>query len=644
MRKYAVLALIVILALMMSGCAPFSPAPPTKAILEGRVVVPQRAVRQVGGQALAGATVRVKDLEGNIVATTTTDANGYYRVEVPAGGPYIIEVVKGSIKVLDVSPQVEVGETYPLGVADATSTAVALVFQAKVEAGEDPAEIDLDELAEDPKIKEELAQAIEEALAAGEDPTTAPEVIHLVQVIVTPPAPAPAPAPAPKPTPKPDTTPPTLKSLTAYLDPSGTRAAKIVDGKWTLEWTVGETVTKIEAIASEPVRLAVPEAQAVVKMSGKGWDPKTDNIVEIDAEYGTIKVDGDEEYGTTLIITPYEGNETAGLEGTFTFTVAAGVVEDLAGNKNDAISVTLVVGAAEGADTSWYSDSETSFTITTAAQLAGLAKLVNDGNDFSGKRITLGASIDLKGLEWTPIGTATRSFRGTFDGNNMVISNLRINQPNEVNIGLFGHVSGSASLLNVKFNNVKINAKEAVGALVGNVRNLAQPITNVHAERVTINSTHWAGGLVGYSYASFTNCSVNDVTVKLVFDTIKDDNGDKAGGLTGYQGEGSFTYEGCETTNVNISGVRDVGGLVGCSNEGVTFNNCHVTNGSVKADNATHEHDSPYAGGVVGRAAGAITLSGCSANVTVSSYKAGFAGELVGGPAGNFTITTNGGG
>ena len=498
MKKYAVLALIVILALMMSGCAPFSPAPPTKAILEGRVLVPEGAVRQVGGQALAGATVNVIDpVTGNIVATTTTDANGYYQVEVPPGGPYIIEAVKGSIKVLCVSPQVEVGETYPLGVADATSTAVALVFQAKVEAGEDPAEIDLDELAEDPKIKEELAQAIEEALAAGKDPTTAPEVIHLVDVIVTPPKPTTpttpstpvtpppvTPTPTPEPEPEPpvtftitatageggtidpsgeveviagedqeftitpdagyqiadvlvddesvgavstytfenvqadhtihatfseippvtftitatageggsiepsgeveviagedqeftitpdagyqiadvlvddesvgavstytfenvqadhtihatfsDTTPPTLKSLIAYLKDDGTRAATLVGGQWTLEWMVGETVTKIVATASEPVKLVVDPAQAVVTMSGEG----------IDAEYGTIKVDGDEEYGTTLIITPYEGNETAGLEGTFTFTVAAGVVEDLAGNPNAEISVILKV-------------------------------------------------------------------------------------------------------------------------------------------------------------------------------------------------------------------------------------------------------------------------------------------------------------
>ncbi len=185
MRKYAVLVLVAILVLAVSGCAPFSPAPATKAALTGK--------------ALPGATVNVIDpVTGEIIATTTADSDGNYRVEVPPGGPYIIEVVKGSIKVLDVSPQVEAGETYDLGTADATSTAVALVFQARVEAGEDPAEIDLDELAEDPKIKEELAQVIEEALAAGEDPTTAPEVIHLVDVIVSPPKPAPGPAPAPE--------------------------------------------------------------------------------------------------------------------------------------------------------------------------------------------------------------------------------------------------------------------------------------------------------------------------------------------------------------------------------------------------------------------------------------------------------------
>ena len=202
MRKYLVLTLIAILALAISGCL-FQPAPtpaPTKAILKGQVLVPEGAFRQVGGQALPGATVNIIDPKtGEIIATTITDANGKYQVEVPPGGPYIIEAVKGNIKVLDVSPQVEVGQTYDLGTADATSTAVALVFQEKVEAGEDPAQINLDEILEDPKIGN-LIQAIEEALAAGKDPTTAPEVTQIVEVIVTPPSPAPAPPSTPTPT------------------------------------------------------------------------------------------------------------------------------------------------------------------------------------------------------------------------------------------------------------------------------------------------------------------------------------------------------------------------------------------------------------------------------------------------------------
>ena len=76
------------------------------------------------------------------------------------------------------------------------------------------------------------------------------------------------------------------------------------------------------------------------------------------------------------------------------------------------------------ADTSWYTEPNTTDTyiITTAAQLAGLAKLVNEGPEngspvnFSGKTVKLGADIDLAGKEWTPIGKSGATFNGTFDG------------------------------------------------------------------------------------------------------------------------------------------------------------------------------------------------------------------------------------
>lgn len=59
-------------------------------------------------------------------------------------------------------------------------------------------------------------------------------------------------------------------------------------------------------------------------------------------------------------------------------------------------------GAAAGvwdgtADTSWYDSSnpQEAYTLTTAKELAGLVGLINGGNNFSGKTITLGADIVL---------------------------------------------------------------------------------------------------------------------------------------------------------------------------------------------------------------------------------------------------------
>lgn len=130
----------------------------------------------------------------------------------------------------------------------------------------------------------------------------------------------------------PDTTSPELVGLIAYLSDGTSREAEIVEGRWTLEWTVGEKVTKIEAAASESVRL-VEGASAVVTISGPGISDGT--------EYGTIAVD--EEDPTKVIIKPNPGNETAGLAGEFTFTVAEGVLEDLAGNKNAETILTLTV-------------------------------------------------------------------------------------------------------------------------------------------------------------------------------------------------------------------------------------------------------------------------------------------------------------
>lgn len=91
------------------------------------------------------------------------------------------------------------------------------------------------------------------------------------------------------------------------------------------------------------------------------------------------------------------------------------------------------------ANTSWYTEADadvTEYHITTAEQLAGLAKLVNEQDNsvmFEGKTVYLDNDLDLKGYEWISIGNGLNqgkdpdgyySFCGTFDGQGNVISNL----------------------------------------------------------------------------------------------------------------------------------------------------------------------------------------------------------------------------
>ena len=141
------------------------------------------------------------------------------------------------------------------------------------------------------------------------------------------------------------------------------------------------------------------------------------------------------------------------------------------------------------ADVSWYDESQTEFTITTAEQLAGLAELSNYGNNYlSGITIRLGANIVLNngncedwetnttGLhEWNPIG----SFKGSFNGQGYTISGLYINRDSndDQDLGLFGSIGDGSSVQNLKIVNSYIKGKGSftetrdvyIGGIVGEI-------------------------------------------------------------------------------------------------------------------------------------------------------------------------------
>ncbi len=65
-------------------------------------------------------------------------------------------------------------------------------------------------------------------------------------------------------------------------------------------------------------------------------------------------------------------------------------------------------------------------TIGSAADLAQFCYNVNHGKSYAGQTITLTAYIDLSEKYWTPIGTTTYKFNGTFNGQGHAVGNMSI--------------------------------------------------------------------------------------------------------------------------------------------------------------------------------------------------------------------------
>lgn len=174
------------------------------------------------------------------------------------------------------------------------------------------------------------------------------------------------------------------------------------------------------------------------------------------------------------------------------------------------------------ADTGWYNSTDKEFEISTAKQLAGLAKLVNDGNTFSGKTVKLTADIVLNDTEdwenwntntpkntWTPIGLISDcSFKGSFDGQGYVVSGIYINNNDKSKyFGLFGSAQ-NATIKNVGVINGYINSTCTIGGVVG--WNYKSKVLNCYNSSTIIGAGTYVGGIVGQnqsiSGAKLENC------------------------------------------------------------------------------------------------------------------------------------------
>ncbi|WP_156831980.1 GLUG motif-containing protein [Kaistella palustris] len=161
----------------------------------------------------------------------------------------------------------------------------------------------------------------------------------------------------------------------------------------------------------------------------------------------------------------------------------------------------------DNADESWYNATTTEFTLTTPAQVAGLAKIVNAGNDFTGKIVIFGNDMDFGAHLWMPIGKGYLfPFSGTVKGNNKTVSNIQIDLPAGDFVGFVGQMF-KGKIENLIADQVTVSGHDTVGSIVGNL-STNSTMTNCHAKNVNISGTDFnVGGLVG---GILTDSSISD--------------------------------------------------------------------------------------------------------------------------------------
>ncbi len=207
-------------------------------------------------------------------------------------------------------------------------------------------------------------------------------------------------------------------------------------------------------------------------------------------------------------------------------------------------------------------------------------------------------------LGWYVSESNRLPFTGTFDGQGYAIYNLTINRPTSGNIGLFGHVGQSSTVSNVGLINVNVNAKDYVGALVGDNRGAAM---RCYASGTVsgVGASTTVGGLIGYNEG--------DVTKSFATTTVSGD--DRVGGLLG-QNLGNL-IQSYATGSVSAVGTN-AGGLVGRNSGGSMTTQSYAT-GTVSGDTRV--------GGLIGHNSGSASNSYSIGSVSGTSNLGGLAGS-----------------
>ena len=258
-------------------------------------------------------------------------------------------------------------------------------------------------------------------------------------------------------------------------------------------------------------------------------------------------------------------------------------LDDAGINVSDWENGTSIDGAEANEAYSYDSNTKT-ITIYSGEGLKVAADVVNSGdNDIN---IILDNDIDLSDIDWTPIGTESRPYTGTFDGGTYTITGLTVNQTRE-NVGLIGCIGSNGTVKNVKLENVNITGD---GYFVGGVAGTNYgTIENCSVDGTLTNNRHYLGGVVGNNYGSIIGCSSSG-TITGTSPNVGGIGGQSVGG----------TIMACYSV-ANIKGWSSSGGVLGQTNRETVVIACYHAKGNVTGE------QSRMIGGVIGWNYGKVT-------------------------------------
>jgi hypothetical protein len=235
-------------------------------------------------------------------------------------------------------------------------------------------------------------------------------------------------------------------------------------------------------------------------------------------------------------------------------------------------------------------------------------RLVSDLNESTAGYDAVARPSANGGNGFDPIGDATTTFDGTFNGTGAVIANLSIDREGS-QVGLFGKTGFGSVVENVTLEDVDVSGGNVFGGLAGENDGTVKNVS------VTGNVS---GGETSSAVAGLVGRNEGDGTVTNSSATGNVSGGSRVGGLVGKNSDGTVS-DSSATSDITGTG-SDVGGLVG-DNDG-TVSDSYAT-GDVSGPG-------PSIGGLVGINQKIVTRSYATGDVSGIGDSSEDIGGLVG--------------